>query len=40
MATVGHNISDVNSTHYTRQHTVIVASTALSTVPVSIGQGV
>jgi len=39
MATVSHNISNANSAHYTRQRTVISASTALSTVPGSIGQG-
>jgi flagellar hook-associated protein 1 FlgK len=39
LSTVSHNISNANSAHYTRQRTVISASTALHTTPGDIGQG-
>lgn len=39
LSTVSHNISNANSEYYTRQRTVISASTALNTVPGGIGQG-
>lgn len=39
LSTVGHNITNANSAHYTRQRTVISASSALHTTPGDIGQG-